>query len=54
MSGSVFDAVDSSPIIGATVMIEGTSIGTVTDFDGNFIIDNAPDNGIIVFSYIGI
>ena len=53
MSGSVFDAVDSSPIIGATVMIEGTSIGTVTDFDGNFIIDNAPDNGIIVFSYIG-
>lgn len=53
VQGSVVDANDNSPIIGATVMIEGTSIGTVTDFDGNFIIDNAPESGNIVFSYIG-
>ena len=40
------------PIIGATVLIEGTSVGTVTDIDGNFNI-KAPVNSIVSISYIG-
>ncbi len=38
LKGKVEDAT-GSPLIGATVLIEGTSTGTVTDIDGNFILD---------------
>lgn len=39
-------------IIGANIMIEGSSFGTITDFDGNFKLD-APVNATITVSYIG-
>ena len=51
ISGTVVDAT-GEPIIGATVMVKGTTSGTITDFDGNFsvkVIEGAP----LVFSYIG-
>lgn len=41
------------PIIGASVVIKGTTKGTVTDFDGKFSISNAPNGCTIVVSYIG-
>ena len=40
------------PVIGATVLIKGTSQGTVTDFDGNFAL-RAPANARLVVSYVG-
>ena len=40
-------------VIGATIQIKGTSQGTVTDFDGNFVL-SAPENATLVFSYVGM
>ena len=40
------------PVIGATVLIKGTSQGTVTDFDGNFAL-SVPANARLVVSYVG-
>ena len=40
------------PVIGANVVVAGTTNGTVTDFDGNFTLE-APDNGTLEISYIG-
>jgi len=40
------------PIIGATILVEGTSQGTVTDIDGNFNL-TAPSDGVLVISYVG-
>ncbi len=52
LSGQVTDE-SGEPLIGATVMIQDTSTGTATDFDGNYSIPNAPAMGSIVVSYIG-
>lgn len=49
--GVVLDR-DGESIIGANVIIEGTSTGTVTDYDGNFDVDVTPGTKL-VFSYIG-
>lgn len=51
IAGSVVDE-KREPIIGATIMVEGTTTGTVTDFDGNYSIKVAP-TATIVYSYIG-
>ena len=41
--GQVFDVASGEPMIGVTITIEnGTTMGTVSDTDGNFIIDNVP------------
>ena len=41
------------PVIGANVVVKGTTNGTITDFDGNYTIEGVPADGILVFSYIG-
>lgn len=51
VKGQVVDQ-DGEPLIGATVKLKGAQNGTVTDFDGNFVID-APANGTLVVSYVG-
>ena len=51
IKGLVKDA-DGEALIGASVVVKGTSIGTVTDMDGNFILE-VPQNGTLVVSYIG-
>ena len=54
ISGSVFDAKTNNPIIGANIMIKGTSIGTASDLDGSFYIINlSPGKYSIEFSVIG-
>ncbi|WP_295730960.1 TonB-dependent receptor [uncultured Muribaculum sp.] len=50
--GTVVDAT-GEPIIGASVMIKGTSKGAATDLDGNFQIPGAPAKGVLTVSYIG-
>lgn len=51
VSGTVKD-VNGDPIIGATVMEGGTTNGTITDFDGNFVLE-VTDGAELDISYIG-
>ena len=52
LSGVVLDE-KGAPVIGATVMIKGTTIATATNVDGRFILKNAGHNAILVVSYVG-
>jgi len=51
ISGTVSDA--SGPLPGASVIIKGTSTGVVTDFDGNYTLNNVSLNDVLSFSYVG-
>ncbi len=51
--GAVVDE-NGEPLIGASVVIEGTNRGTVTDVDGNFSILVSGKNPVLVFSYLGM
>ena len=53
ISGTVKDPTGET-IISASVVVKGTTIGTVTDFDGNYTLDVPDDAKILVFSYIGM
>ena len=53
ISGNVKDPT-GEPVIGATVMEQGTQNGTVTDFDGNFTITLKGKSHKLVFSYVGM
>ena len=52
MSGIVTDATTNEPLIGVSILIKGTQVGTVTDVDGKFILD-VSQNDVLEFSYIG-
>ena len=52
VKGKVIDADGSEPMIGVSVLVKGSSIGTVTDFDGNFQL-TVPDKATLQLSYIG-
>ena len=45
---------DGEPVIGASIIVKGTTVGTVTDFDGNFTLDVPSDGKQLVISYIGM
>ena len=51
VTGLVLDET-GEPVIGASILIEGTTTGTITDLDGNFTID-ASDGQMLVISYMG-
>ena len=51
ISGTIVDS-GGEPIIGANVQVKGTTIGNISDIDGNFSFD-APSTGTLVISYIG-
>ena len=48
VNGTVFSEEDSEPIQGATVLIKGTNIGTITDADGKFILSNVPSSAQLI------
>ena len=52
LNGVVVDSKNEA-IIGANIMVKGTTTGTVTDVDGKFSLD-ANSNDILVFSYLGM
>ena len=53
VTGTVTDAEEGSGIPGVTVVVKGTTAGTITDADGNYrVVVNSPE-AILVFSYIG-
>jgi hypothetical protein len=54
VTGKVTASEDGSPIPGVNVFVEGTTSGTVTDFDGNYRLDVPADGGVLVFRFIGL
>ena len=52
VTGVVVDAT-GEPVIGANVVVKGTTNGTITDFDGNYTIEGVSASDVLVFSYIG-
>ncbi|HEA30055.1 MAG TPA: TonB-dependent receptor [Leeuwenhoekiella sp.] len=51
VSGTITD--DTGPLPGVSVLVKGTSNGVVTNFDGIYSINNVPEDGVLVFSYVG-
>ena len=51
-SGTVIDMA-GEPVIGATVIVKGTTNGVVTDLDGNFSLDNVKQGDILQISFVG-
>ena len=45
---------DGEPVIGASIIVKGTTVGTVTDFDGNFELEVPANGKQLVISYIGM
>lgn len=52
ITGSVIDE-NNEPLIGVSVLVKGTTIGTITDIDGNFSVNSNDPNAVLVFSLIG-
>lgn len=52
VTGTVISGSDNEPLIGASVMVQGTKVGAVTDLDGNFTID-AKNGQTLEVSYLG-
>ena len=50
-TGTVTDAM--GPVIGASVIVKGTTNGVITDFDGNFALNNVKKGDIIEISFVG-
>ncbi len=53
LKGNVTGASDGEPLIGVSVVVKGTSKGSVTDYDGNYALNGLKRGDIVVFSYIG-
>ncbi len=53
ITGEVTSSDDGSPIPGASVVVKGTTIGTVTDADGIFTL-NVPENETLIVSFVGM
>ncbi|MFK5855744.1 MAG: carboxypeptidase-like regulatory domain-containing protein, partial [Bacteroidota bacterium] len=54
ISGKVTGSSDGEGIPGVTVQVEGTTVGTVTDIDGNYSLDVAPEAKVLVYKYVGM
>ena len=54
VTGVVISAEDNEPVIGASVVVPGTTIGVMTDIDGNFALEVPNSAKTLVFSYMGM
>ena len=55
VAGVVTSADDGEPVIGASVLVEGTTVGAITDMDGKFAINNVPASAkALIVSYLGM
>jgi len=52
VSGVIKSGEDGEPLPGVTVLVKGTTVGTITDIDGNYKI-SVPDGGTLVISFVG-
>ncbi|MEZ5009032.1 MAG: TonB-dependent receptor [Chitinophagales bacterium] len=54
VKGTVLDSESEDPLIGCTILLKGTTSGTITDIDGNFEFEaDLSASTILVFSYVG-
>lgn len=53
ITGTVVDE-NREALIGVSVVVKGTSTGTITDLDGNYRMTNVPNTATLVFSYVGM
>ncbi len=53
ITGTVVDE-EGEPIPGASIVVKGTLMGTVTQMDGNFTLPNVPEDATLVFSFVGM
>ena len=53
ITGTVTAAEDGLPLTGVSVIVKGTTSGTVTDLDGKFSLPVSPDKAVLVFTYLG-
>ena len=53
VKGKVVDAENNEPLIGATVSVSGTTLGTVTDIAGNFVLKLTSSKATLEFKYLG-
>lgn len=53
VTGKVSDPT-GAPIPGVSVVVKGTTNGSITDFDGNYLINNVPANATLTFSFVGM
>lgn len=55
VAGRVLQRVDNEPVIGANIVVTGTTIGTITDVEGRFSLDNLPANArTLTVSFVGM
>lgn len=55
ITGTVISEEDGYPVVGASVLVKGTTVGTVTDLDGKFTLTNVPNSAkILTVSFIGL
>ena len=54
VTGTVTSAEDGSPVPGVSVMVEGTSFGTITSAIGEYSIDLSEGNEVLIFSFVGM
>jgi hypothetical protein len=50
VTGTVLSSEDGEPIVGASVMVKGTTVGTITDIDGHFELEVPSSARTMVFS----
>jgi TonB-linked SusC/RagA family outer membrane protein len=53
VSGTVISEDDQMPLPGVSIQVEGTNKGVITDFDGNYTIENVDSQSNLTFSYLG-
>ncbi|MBQ2856910.1 MAG: TonB-dependent receptor [Bacteroidaceae bacterium] len=55
VTGTVISEEDGLPVVGASVLVKGTTVGTVTDMDGKFTLTNVPSSAkTLMVSFIGM
>src|SRR5690554_5705729 len=42
------------PLPGVTIVVKGTTIGTISDVEGDYALENVPGDGTLVFSFVGM
>ncbi|MCW3804481.1 TonB-dependent receptor [Plebeiibacterium marinum] len=53
IAGKVTDE-NGEPIPGVSILLKGTTTGTISDIDGNYMFSSVPENGILIFSFVGM
>lgn len=54
VTGTVTEKATGYPAIGVSVLVKGTTNGTITSINGDYSLTNVPTNGTLVFSYVGM